>query len=733
MDDSPTIGAAPAGGTTDDRRTLEMLFDGPGEMRARCRTFDWSTSPLGPFSRWPASLRTVAGLVLAAPQPMWIGWGTEFTQIYNDACAAATGDAGRSPGMLGRPARETWADVWSALGPDLAAAVGGRCRVREAHALFLRPDSDTSGSSFTCAYSPVPDPAAPSGVGGVLVVGFETTARVQALGSSEAASRRDRYRVALSDALRPLAHPFEVQATAARLLGEHLAVTRVAYGEVADDDQHIDFARSYVAPGAQVVTGRFRMADYGEALLAALRRGQPLVIADLATSDVLTAAERDGYARLGIAALVGVPLVKDGRLVANLNVHHGEPRAWTDDEIALIHETADRTWAAVERARVEQALRRREQQLRLALDAAGAATWSEDLLTGGIELDVRLRERLGVGGDGPTSLAPFIDAVHPDDRPAVVAAIDAVRAPDGPSGWDVEHRLIGPDRRVTWHQSVALTERDAAGRPVRVSAILIDITARKAAEHEVERSHAALQRRAAELEQRTRQLSRLATDLTLSEQQARERLARTLHDGLQQLLFSARLRVIGVQPSRLGPREITAALDRAVADLDEAIVAARSLSVELFPPALHERGLPAALDWLAGWVQTKYDLRVRVTTDPAANPARDDLRVLLFESVRELLFNIVKHVGTDAEASVALTVAGDDALCIAVSDNGPGIDEAALERAETPHGFGLFSIRERLSLLGGRLEVDRGPNGGARLRLIAPRHAGPAGPVAGPR
>ncbi|MGE0124398.1 MAG: response regulator [Dehalococcoidia bacterium] len=379
------------------------------------------------------------------------------------------------------------------------------------------------------------------------------------------------------------------------------------------------------------------------------------------------------------------------------------------------------------RVRAAAALRENERRLQLTLDAARAATWSENVQTGQLDTDDRGRQRLGLGVDEPISIDAFLARVHPDDVERVRSTVDAVRGPHGPAGWDFEHRLIQPDGQVAWHRSVAHAERDAAGGCLHISAIAMDVTLRKTAEEEVQRSHTALRQRASELEQRSRQLQRLATALTLTEQQTRELMAKALHDGLQQLLFSARLRVAGVSSARPGLAPGTAkALDLATEDLDEAIAAARSLAIELFPPALHERGLPAALEWLAGWMRTKYELSVQVTADPAADPERKDTRVLLFEAVRELLFNVVKHVGATAEARVDLAAIEGHALCITVSDNGPGIDpDAAFGHPDNPRvGLGLFSIRERLALVGGSFEIIGTAGRGARLRLLAPRYGG---------
>jgi CheY-like chemotaxis protein len=218
-------------------------------------------------------------------------------------------------------------------------------------------------------------------------------------------------------------------------------------------------------------------------------------------------------------------------------------------------------------------------------------------------------------------------------------------------------------------------------------------------------------------------LSRLASDLTLAEQRAREQLAATLHDGLQQLLVSAVLNV-DRQVTRDAQQgaAVSEPLLQAKRQVDEAIAAARSLSFELFPPVLHTSGLPDALTWLGERIQHEYGLVVQVSADPVANSERKDVRTLLFESARELLFNAVKHAQVDRVA-VDLVLQPDDTLCITVSDKGIGFDPARLvDRTKAGQvGWGLFSIRERLTLLGGRFDVDSAPRRGAQFRLIAPR------------
>ena len=156
--------------------------------------------------------------------------------------------------------------------------------------------------------------------------------------------------------------------------------------------------------------------------------------------------------------------------------------------------------------------------------------------------------------------------------------------------------------------------------------------------------------------------------------------------------------------------------------VDEAIAAARSLSFELFPPVLQHSGLPAALTWLANWTRDKYKVDVAVLADLRADSTRKDVRTLLFESVRELLFNAVKHAHAD-HITLELALDAPDQLRITVSDRGIGFEPARLDdRLQAGQvGWGLFSIRERLTLLGGRFEIDSAPGRGTRVQLIAPR------------
>ncbi|PPS40264.1 ATP-binding protein [Chroococcidiopsis sp. TS-821] len=175
------------------------------------------------------------------------------------------------------------------------------------------------------------------------------------------AEKRQAFLLTLADRLRPIADPAKIQIEAMRVLGEHLGVLRAQYYEAEPDDEHLVSAGGYTN-GAPPVAHRVRMDDFGVYVKEAFRAGQTLAVANVATDPRVSAAELAAYDALGFRSFVGIPLIKDGRFVVGIGLHHATPRNWTDEELAIAEETADRTWAAVERARAEAALRESEIQ-----------------------------------------------------------------------------------------------------------------------------------------------------------------------------------------------------------------------------------------------------------------------------------------------------------------------------------------------------------------------------------
>jgi CheY-like chemotaxis protein/two-component sensor histidine kinase len=225
--------------------------------------------------------------------------------------------------------------------------------------------------------------------------------------------------------------------------------------------------------------------------------------------------------------------------------------------------------------------------------------------------------------------------------------------------------------------------------------------------------------RTPELTQSREQLRALATELNLTEQRERRRLATELHDYLAQLLALGRIRLAQAKQQPMTP-VLGKNLNEVQEVLDQALTYARTLVAQLSPPMLKDFGLPMALKWLAEQMQQR-DLAVSLELEKDLPPLPEDHAMLLFQSVRELLLNVMKHAETKQARITVREIEGR--LHISVADPGKGFeltDSASAAEGDRSPGFGLFSIRERMLSLGGRFELSSRPGMGTEATLIAP-------------
>jgi PAS domain S-box-containing protein len=211
----------------------------------------------------------------------------------------------------------------------------------------------------------------------------------------------------------------------------------------------------------------------------------------------------------------------------------------------------------------------------------------------------------------------------------------------------------------------------------------------------------------------------LASELTLVEQEERHRISQILHDDLQQRLFAIRTHLALLKN---GNPEQNLNIDQIQDWLSEAINITRNLSINLSPVVLQGDGLVEAITWLAGQMEEQYGLQVKIEAAEDLHPMEEHMRVLLFQSIRELLFNIVKHSGL-LEATVRLAQENGSGR-IVVSDLGRGFDAAAvLQNPQVAHG--LLIIRDRLGLMGCEMQVHSRPGDGTRVEIEIPMNHSP--------
>jgi signal transduction histidine kinase len=211
------------------------------------------------------------------------------------------------------------------------------------------------------------------------------------------------------------------------------------------------------------------------------------------------------------------------------------------------------------------------------------------------------------------------------------------------------------------------------------------------------------------------QLRALASEVSLAEERERREIACNLHDHIGQALafLKAKLRDLQGYSAFSGIEKDVEEIRNLVGQI---IHYTRTLTSELSPPTLYELGLEHALSWLAEQFQKKYRLRIEVKTAKTPLVLKDDIRIILYKSVRELLINVVKHAKAGI-ATIALSD-NDNVIRISVMDDGIGCPQAATTPVSNGGvGFGLFSIRERLKNYGGNLVIQNPPEGGTMVTL----------------
>ncbi len=354
-----------------------------------------------------------------------------------------------------------------------------------------------------------------------------------------------------------------------------------------------------------------------------------------------------------------------------------------------------------EQMKNDGAVRRSERALR---DMLGAA--SEAIVIAGRDgrvtyANTMAAQTFGYPEDELAGLS--IDALVPDGHRAQHQA-DRVAFQQAPMS-----RLMGVNRELHGRRKdgtlfpaeVSLSTMEGEAGPL-VVAFISDVSTRKESE--------------ARIRAYKENLQEMAFDAALVEERQRRILAANLHDNIGQTLALAQLRLKAAQHALAGTQSRD--LDAGIQLLDKAMADTRELTFELSPPVLYDLGLPAALSWLGDQLQAQHQVHVTVEADAPFTKIDDETAGLLFRAVRELLTNVVKHAKTSA-ATVSLHRV-NSTLTLVVEDHGTGFDPSRLKTYEAMNSFGLFSVREQMSRLGGAFDVVSSVDHGTKITLQIP-------------
>ncbi|MEO8127826.1 MAG: PAS domain S-box protein, partial [Bryobacteraceae bacterium] len=165
----------------------------------------------------------------------------------------------------------------------------------------------------------------------------------------------------LSGATRALSDPHQIMSVTARLLGQHLRVSRCAYAEIEKDAERFSILHDYT-DGCRSTVGHYRLSHFGAGAASTLQSGQMLIIRDV-KAELMPAEGAEAFTAIGIQAIITCPLLKDGELRAMMAVHQLTPRDWKPVEITIVQEVVERCWATIERLTTEENIRQLNAEL----------------------------------------------------------------------------------------------------------------------------------------------------------------------------------------------------------------------------------------------------------------------------------------------------------------------------------------------------------------------------------
>lgn len=355
-----------------------------------------------------------------------------------------------------------------------------------------------------------------------------------------------------------------------------------------------------------------------------------------------------------------------------------------------------------DRKKIEKTLIESEMQVRTIINNAPTGIAVLDKEGWILECNTALQNMLDYNEDELSGVL-FVQAIHPHDKALYNEKFKELINGDSDI-YKIDSRYIHKEFQEVWGSLSASVVRDAAGQPQFVIAMVEDITAKRQTEEKIVNYQ--------------RQLQSLTFELSLIEERERRRIATKLHDHVGQVLT-----LVGIKVDELHEQISLSSCNPIVTEvrdlIGQTIKCIRSLMFELSPPILYDLGLEEAIEWLAEHFSQEHDLKIHVNRDKQPKPLKAEGNIMLFQAVRELLLNIIKH-SKATYVKIHIQRACND-ICIKVEDNGIGFDFNMIDHNQhVIKGFGLFSIYERLEYYGGNMIIESNKSQGTKITLLMP-------------
>jgi PAS domain S-box-containing protein len=317
---------------------------------------------------------------------------------------------------------------------------------------------------------------------GVVIDITEQKLMEEALRESE---ERQSFLLSLNDTIRAIDEPVEAITIASKMLGQRLNANQVIYCKTTESGEHSIITHDWndgVTPGAFVT---YKIDDFDASFIDDLRSGNTVAVGDVHADRRLFRPEALKILERGsVAAFLAVPFVKSGRLAGVLAVHKRSSHSWKKTEIALAQDVAERTWEAVERARVSHALRESEGRLKFALTAGEVGTWELSFRTGELVASDEALAFLNIPPGTTVTLDRVLERVYADDRHLLQEAL--LYTLETGDAYGLEWRTELPDGSIRWLETKG-ERRSVSGRHV-VAGLIQDITKKVKQQEAIERA-----------------------------------------------------------------------------------------------------------------------------------------------------------------------------------------------------------------------------------------------------
>lgn len=249
-----------------------------------------------------------------------------------------------------------------------------------------------------------------------------------------------------------------------------------------------------------------------------------------------------------------------------------------------------------------------------------------------------------------------------------------------------------------------------------------DITPLKEAEQVLANAKSELERRVEErtsaLTQANDKMRKVSFELVWAEEKERERIAGELHDQVGQTLLLAKLKLDALA-DKIPTDSLRSLAGQVVALVETSINDIRSLTFRMRPPLLDTAGIDTALEWLCSSISSDYHLQVNFTCDCQPGPLSSELRYSLYQAVRELLLNVVKHAGTD-QAQLSLNNE-NSTLVVRIVDHGSGFSHPeTIMKYVNKGSYGLYHVQQRIEHMGGTFTLESAPGRGTSITITVP-------------